>query len=82
MHRSACLILMCSLISVAGLGQTTPTDFQTLQAILSEIRQLRHGLQTSNAMAARAQIALYRLQREHEAVDHAMQQLRRCSIQV
>jgi DNA repair exonuclease SbcCD ATPase subunit len=75
MHRSACLILMFSLISVAGLGQTDPTDFQTLQAILSEIRQLRHDLQTTNAMAARAQIALYRLQRENEAVDHAMQRL-------
>ncbi len=75
MHRSAYLILMFSLISVAGLGQTAPTDSQTLQAILSEIRQLRHDLQTSNAMAAKAQIALYRLQRENEAVDHAMQRL-------
>src|ERR1700681_1560078 len=75
MHRSACLILMFSIIPVAALGQTAPTDSQTLQAILSEIRQLRHDLQTSNAMAARAQIALYRLQREDEAVAHAMQRL-------
>src|SRR5438876_10343848 len=62
MHRSVYLIQMLSIIPVAALGQTTPTDSQTLQAILSEIRQLRHDLQTSNAMAARAQIALYRLQ--------------------
>jgi DNA repair exonuclease SbcCD ATPase subunit len=75
MHRSACLILMFSIIPVAASGQTAPTDSQTLQAILSEIRQLRHDLQTSNAMAARAQIALYRLQREDEAVAHAMQRL-------
>jgi len=75
MYRSAYLILMLSIIPVAALGQTTPTDSQTLQAILSEIRQLRHDLQTSNAMAARAQIALYRLQREDEAVAHAMQRL-------
>src|ERR1700730_14431560 len=75
MHRSAYLILMFSIIPVAALSQTTPADSQTLQAILSEIRQLRHDLQTSNAMAARAQIALYRLQREDEAVAHAMQRL-------
>jgi valyl-tRNA synthetase len=75
MHRSACLILMFSIIPVAALGQTAPTDSQTLQAILSEIRQLRHDLQTSNAMAARAQIALYRLQREDEAVAHATQRV-------
>src|SRR5439155_22027285 len=75
MHRSACLILTFSIIPVAALGQTTPRDSQTLEAILSEIRQLRHELQTSNAMAARAQIALYRLQREDEAVAHAMQRL-------
>ena len=64
---------MFSIIPIAALGQTAPTDSQTLQAILSEIRQLRHDLQTSNAMTARAQIALYRLQREDEAVAHAMQ---------
>ena len=75
MHRSAYLILMLSIIPVAALGQTTPTDSQTLQAILSEIRQLRHDLQTSNAMAARAQIALYRLQHEDEVVAQAMQRL-------
>ena len=75
MHRSACLILMFSIIPAAALGQTAPTDSQTLQAILSEIRQLRHDLQTSNAMAARAQVALYRLQREDEAVNHAIQGL-------
>lgn len=56
-------------------GSTAPTDSQTLQAILSEIRQLRHDLQTSNAMAARAQVALFRIQREHEAVNRAMQRL-------
>src|ERR1700719_4745918 len=75
MHRSACLILLFSIIPVAALGQTAPTDSQTLQAILSEIRQLRHDLQTSNAMAARAQIALYRLQREDDVVARAMQRL-------
>jgi hypothetical protein len=75
MHRSACLILMFSIIPVAALGQTAPTDSQTLQAILVELRQLRHDLQASGAMAARAQIALYRLQREDEAVARATQRV-------
>ena len=82
MHRSAYLILMFSIIAVAALGQTAPTDSQTLQAILSEIRQLRHDLQTSNAMAARAQIALYRLQRQDEAVAHAQQRLSEARVKV
>lgn len=57
------------------MSQTAPADSQTLQAILAELRQLRHDLQTTSAMAARAQIALYRLQREDEAVARAMQRV-------
>ena len=34
---------------------------------------MRHDLQISNAMVARAQIALYRLQRQAEALEHARQ---------
>jgi DNA repair exonuclease SbcCD ATPase subunit len=73
MHRSASLILIVFLIPAAALSQTAPTDSRTLQALLAEIRQLRHDLQTSNAMAARAQVALYRLQRQDEAVTRATQ---------
>jgi hypothetical protein len=74
MHRSASLILIF-LLQAAALGQTTPKDSQTLQALLAEVRLLRHDLQTSNAMVARAQIALYRLQRQDEALSHAHQRL-------
>jgi chromosome segregation ATPase len=74
MRRFASLILIF-LVHSAALSQTTPTDSQTLQALLSEVRLLRHDLQTSNAMIARAQIALYRLQREDEAVARATQGL-------
>ena len=73
MYRSACLILILSIIPLAAMSQTAPTDSQTLQAILSELRQLRHDLQSSNAMIARVQIALYRLQRQAEAVEQARQ---------
>jgi chromosome segregation ATPase len=74
MQRSTLWIVTLLLISApSALSQTPPTDSQTLQAILAELRQLHHDLQASSAMAARAQIALYRLQRENEAVARAMQ---------
>ena len=75
MRRLGLLILILCMIPTSALSQTTPTDSQTLQAILSEIRQLRHELRATSAMAAKAQIALYRLQREDEVVARAMQRL-------
>ncbi len=65
------------LLALAGSGaaQTAPTDSQTLQAILAEFRQLRQELRTTSAMAARAQVALYRLQRQDEAVARARQRV-------
>jgi chromosome segregation ATPase len=76
MHRSTPLIMTLLVICVSAFSQTaTRSDSQTLEAILAELRQLRHDLQTTNAMAARAQIALYRLQREDEAVARANQRV-------
>jgi valyl-tRNA synthetase len=76
MHRSTALIVSLLVsFAVPALTQATSTDSQTLQAILAELRQLRHDLRTTSAMAARAQIALYRLQRENEAVARATQRV-------
>lgn len=78
MHRSTRLIIITLLVicALSAFSQTaTRSDSQTLQAILAELRQLRHDLQTTSAMAARAQIALYRLQREDEAVARAEQRV-------
>jgi hypothetical protein len=77
MLRSTFLIVTLLLIwVVSAFSQTSaPSDSQTLQAILAELRQLRHDLQTTSAMAARAQIALYRLEREDEAVARANQRV-------
>lgn len=69
------LVLILCMAPIAALTQTAPTDSQTLQAILSELRQLRHELRATSAMTAKAQIALYRLQREDEVVARAMQRL-------
>jgi len=74
MRRVASLILFFLLQAVV-LSQTKPTDSQTLEALLAEVRLLRHDLQASNAMIARAQIALYRLQRQDETLLHAQQRL-------
>jgi hypothetical protein len=39
-------------------GQTTPSESQTLQALLWEVRQLRQDLQTTTIAVQRAQILL------------------------
>ena len=76
MNRSIRLLTTLLMISaVFAWCQPVPTDSQTLQAILTELRQLRHDMQTTSAMAARAQVALYRLQREDGAVMRATQRV-------
>ncbi len=74
MRRSLFLVMTPFLVG-AAFGQAAPTDSQTLQALLAEVRQLRHDLQTTTATAQRAQIALYRLKRQDEAVARASQRL-------
>jgi hypothetical protein len=53
-HRSPRLIMTLLVIcTVSAFSQTTSrSDSQTLQAILAELRQIRHDLQTTSAMAA------------------------------
>src|SRR5579864_7684987 len=75
MHSTSLLVILLLISASPAVSQTAPTEAQTLQSILSELRQLRHDLQTTSAMAARAQIALYRLQREDEAVARATQRV-------
>src|SRR6266436_1915186 len=75
MHRSCLLVLGALLISSPVLGQSVPNDSQTLQALLSEVRQLRHDLQTTTLAAQRAQILLYRLQGQEAIVARASQRL-------
>ena len=75
MHRSCLLILGLSLIAAPVLGQSSSTDSQTLQALLAEVRQLRHDLQTTTLAAQRAQILLYRLQGQEIVVARVLQRL-------
>jgi chromosome segregation ATPase len=66
MNRSLILILAL-LVATPALGQTA-SDSQTLQALLAEVRQLRHDLQTTTVAAQRAQILIYRVQAQESAV--------------
>ncbi len=68
MLRSLFLVLGLLLISPAAFGQTPPTDSQTLQALLAEVRQLRQELRTTTVAAQRVQVLLYRLQIQEGAV--------------
>jgi chromosome segregation ATPase len=61
------ICIFCLFISTTTRAQS-PTDSQTLQALLSEVRQLRQDLQTTTAAAQRAQILLYRLQAQQSVV--------------
>ena len=75
MNRSSLFVLGLLLFSTDCFGQTTPGDSQTLQALLSEVRQLRQDLQTTTIAGQRAQILIYRLQGQEAAVARASQRL-------
>jgi chromosome segregation ATPase len=75
MRRSCLLIPVFLLFSAPVFGQSTSTDSQTLQALLAEVRQLHHDLQTTTIAAQRARILLYRLQGQEAIVARASQRL-------
>jgi len=75
MNRSGLFVLGLLIFSPDCFGQSTPGDSQTLQALLSEVRQLRQDLQTTTIAGQRAQILIYRLQGQEAAVARASQHL-------
>ena len=75
MTRSFVLAFGLLVFSSPALGQATPAESPTLQAMLAEIRQLRQDLQTSAIAARKAQILIYRLHLQEAAVAHASQRL-------
>ena len=62
-------------VSASGLGQSTATESQGMQALVAEIRQLRKDLQTTNGYAIKAQVLLYRLQVQEGTVARVSQNL-------
>jgi chromosome segregation ATPase len=67
MHRSMILILAFLLVAAPARSQTG-SDSQTLQALLVEIRQLRHDLRTTTVASQRVQILIYRVQAQESIV--------------
>jgi chromosome segregation ATPase len=75
MLRPALAVLSLLLFSSSALGQAAPAESPTLLALLAEVRQLCQDLQTSAIAARKAQILIYRLHVQEEAVAHASQRL-------
>ena len=75
MNRPAFFGLFVLLSSGACFGQSPQGDSRTLQALLSEVRQLRQDLQTTTLAAQRTQILIHRLQGQEAAVARASQRL-------
>jgi isoleucyl-tRNA synthetase len=75
MRRTYFLIVVVFGVATATFAQTTSSDTQTLQAVLTEVRQLRQDLQVSLTRMESAQILLSRLQIQEVAVSRASQHL-------
>jgi chromosome segregation ATPase len=75
MSRSWLLIPALLVLAAPVFAQSAPSDSQTLQALLAEVRQLRKELHSTTAAAQRAQILLYHLQAQQDVVRHAQQRV-------
>lgn len=68
MYRLSFLLLILAVVSTPATGQTTSKDSQTLQALLSEVRQLRQDFETTVVVAHKMQVLIYRLQMQNTTV--------------
>src|SRR5262245_57244311 len=68
MFRLSFLPLVLLVVSTPVLGQTNSKDSQTLQALLTEMRQLRQDLEATALVTHKLQILLYRLQTQNTTV--------------
>lgn len=75
MRRTIFLAMVVFGMPAAAFGQATPSDSQTLQALLSEVRQLRQELRSSLARMQSGQILLSRLQTQQQVVTRASERL-------
>ena len=62
------LLGLALLFSTTAFAQTNSNDSDTLKSLLSEVRLLRHDLQTTTVAAQRAQILVYRAQAQESVV--------------
>jgi chromosome segregation ATPase len=67
--------LFLSLCSFSPSSQSTESQTRTMEAILSEIRQLRQDLQVAAASTRKAQIVIYRLHVQADVLERATERL-------
>jgi len=75
MRRGFVLTLIAFGIPAIAFGQAASSDSQTLQALLTEIRELHQDLRISLARVQATQMLLSRLQIQQAAVTHASEHL-------
>jgi DNA repair exonuclease SbcCD ATPase subunit len=75
MRRACFLFLLALAIPAAISGQTASSDSQTLQALLSEVRELHEELRISLARMQSAEILLSRVQIQQAAFTRASERL-------
>jgi len=69
------LLLLTLLFSTAAFAQSNSNDSDTLKSLLSEVRLLRHDLQTTTVAAQRAQILVYRAQAQESVVRRTQERI-------
>ena len=62
------LLPLILLFSTTAFAQSNPTDSDTLKALLTEVRVLRHDLEITTVAVQRAQILVYRAQAQESIV--------------
>ncbi len=62
------LLPLILLLATTAFAQTNSNDSETLKSLLSEVRLLRHDLQTTTIAAQRAQILVHRAQAQESIV--------------
>jgi len=75
MKKLGLIALGLLLVPLAIPSRSTEQEPQTMQAVLIEIRELRHDLQVAANAAQRAQIVIYRLHEQVMVVEQARQRL-------
>lgn len=72
------LLFLCAPLA----AQTSDSDRQTLQSLLTEVQQLRQAIERSTLLGTRTQIAMERLQVEDARVSRAAQELEKARKEV
>ena len=69
------LLLLFSPCLIAGAQTPPPSDATLMQALLSEVHQLRLAIERSNTISPRIQLAVERLKLQQQTVWHISDQL-------